>query len=154
MKQIIVDTNLLLLMVVGLARRDLIDKHKRTNTFTQEDYDLLLLLLEPYEKITVTPNILTETYNLAAQIGEPDRSLIMQALGLLIKNHNEVYQQSALVSESSHFSRLGLTDCGILELAKTKATLITTDLNLYLAASKAGCDAHNFNHLRIEYLLA
>jgi hypothetical protein len=151
MRQIIIDTNLLVLLVVGATQRNLINRHKRTNIFTQEDFDLLLLLLEQYEEVVITPSILTEACNLLAQIGEPDRSRIMQVLGNLTSTYTEVYTPSSDVAKSIHFVRLGLTDCSILELPK-ELPLITVDLDLYLAAAEAGYKANNFNHLRAEYL--
>ena len=41
---------------------------------TVEDYETLLKLLVPVERAFVTPNTLTETSNLLAQHGEPERS--------------------------------------------------------------------------------
>jgi len=43
-KGIIIDTNILLLYLVGRVNRDRIARFKRTATFLPEDYDLLLEL--------------------------------------------------------------------------------------------------------------
>lgn len=62
MVSVILDTNLLVLLVVGMTNRAFIGKHKRTRAYTEEDYDLLCLLLEQYQQIITTPSILTEVY--------------------------------------------------------------------------------------------
>jgi len=40
MRSVLLDTNLLLLLTVGMLDRKLIGKHKRTQEFTEEDFDL------------------------------------------------------------------------------------------------------------------
>ena len=42
MKSALIDTNLLLLLVVGMTNKSYIKIHKRTKTFTVEDYEQLL----------------------------------------------------------------------------------------------------------------
>ena len=64
MKQIVVDTNLLLLLVIGITDRSLIAKHKRTRSFEAEDFDLLVSVLAGYDQVVVTPHIMTEVSNL------------------------------------------------------------------------------------------
>jgi hypothetical protein len=46
------------------------------------------------------------------------------------------------------FIRLGLTDSVLLELGRSGATLLTVDLDLYLAALDAGLNVINYNHLK------
>jgi hypothetical protein len=56
-----VDANLLLLLVVGATSRDYIEKHKRLrDTYTKDDYDLLVKMIGQYSNIIVLPNVLTE----------------------------------------------------------------------------------------------
>lgn len=153
MPSVILDTNLLVLLTVGMTKRSLIGKHKRTKIFTEEDFDLLCLILEGYRQIVTTPGILTEVSNLVAQIGEPDRTAIMETLRILMQGYDEHYQPSTGITENTGFIRLGLTDAGILELVGKDRPLITTDIDLYLAAVGDGDRAINFNHLRSEYLL-
>ena len=65
------DTNLLVLLVVGSESRELISKHRRLEHYSAEDYDILVELLQNAENLFVTPNTLTETSNLVSQHGEP-----------------------------------------------------------------------------------
>ncbi len=45
MRSALLDTNLFLLLIVGLYDKKLIEKHKRTKAFTPEDFDLLVELI-------------------------------------------------------------------------------------------------------------
>jgi hypothetical protein len=56
-----IDSNLLLLLVVGMTEKDYVSKHKRLKEFTLSDYDLLQEQLTVATEIVVTPNTLTET---------------------------------------------------------------------------------------------
>ena len=46
------------------------------------------------------------------------------------------------------FVKLGLTDAGIMHLAKGAFLVLTDDVKLYLFLGHAGIDVLNFNHLR------
>jgi len=146
---LILDANLLLLLVVGMTDRDLIKKHKRLTTFTTEDYDLLCTVLAAAAKILVTPNTLTETSNLMRYIDEPARSQISAVFQQLVIITDEEYIPSRTAVAVREFSRLGLTDAALLEgNGQERRSLLTTDLELYLAAQYNGLSAVNFNHLR------
>lgn len=151
MKRIILDTNLLVLLVVGLTDEKLISKHKRTITFLPIDFLLLKLFLEDYQQIVVTPHVLAETSNLAAQIGDPDKSKILQTLALFIGVQEEIQYPSKSVVHASYFVRLGLTDSVILDILQDVLLLLTDDLSLYLQAVNSEHQAFNFNHLRQEH---
>jgi hypothetical protein len=48
------------------------------------------------------------------------------------------------------YLRLGLTDSALFSTTTASTTLLTDDLPLYIAATKAGRAAINFTHLRQE----
>lgn len=153
LKEILVDSNLLVLLVVGFTDRELITRHKRTKIFEQEDYDLLVKVLARYDVIVVTPHVLAEASNLVSQIGEPALKAVRLTFSKLIQDQKEVYYSSRDSVEHPTFVRLGLTDASILQLAKSAIPLLTTDVGLYLEASKLNPSAINFNHLRQQRLL-
>lgn len=152
MRTVLIDTNLLVLLVVGATSRNYIDKHKRLTAFIQEDYDVLLELISGVQAIRVTPNILTETSNLAAYINEPARSQVFQTFQRLVSSFLELYVPSAVAVGRWEFIRLGLTDAAVLEALTDQAVLLTTDLDLFLAAQATGALAINFNQVRDRYL--
>ena len=146
-----IDANLLVLLVVGSVGQDLIAKHGRLKEYTAEDYETLLDLLSQtrQSQIYVTPNTLTETSNLLAQHGEPERSLIMEGLRTLVEESREIVVKSATATGNSAFLRLGLTDAALLEAISEETPLVTADLDLYLAAlEKAPYNTVNFTHIR------
>ncbi len=110
-----IDTNLLLLLIVGSVGRDLIAKHRRLRRFTGEDFDNLINLLYP-EQVFVTPNTLTETSNLLAQHKEPERSRFFDRLKFIIQESKEVVVASTVASRNNAFKRLGLTDAALWRL--------------------------------------
>jgi hypothetical protein len=141
-KQIVIDSNLLVLLVVGLTDINLIGKHKRTRSFDKEDFKLLTELLAKFGEIIVTPHILTEASNLLSQVAE------RKTLATLLESQKEKFEASIDVVKHDSFLRLGITDCAILKLIANSIPLITTDLDLYLAAAKLNHNVINFNHLR------
>ena len=144
-----IDTNLLVLLTVGSVGRDLIAKHRRLSEYTADDYDLLLNLLGNVDRVFVTPNTLTETSNLLAQHGEPERSSFFDRLRYIIHESEEIVVASAEASENTSFSRLGLTDAALLEMVTDETPLLTVDSNLYDAAlRKSDGAAVNFWHYR------
>ena len=144
-----IDANLFVLLVVGSVGRDLIAKHRRLRAHTVDDYDTLLDLLAPVDQVFVTPNTLTETSNMLAQHGEPERSHFFHMLRFLIHQSEEVVVTSEVASSNTEFSRLGLTDAALLEVVTAEAPLVTVDLDLYLEAMRKGQDAAiNFTYLR------
>ena len=71
---IILDTNLLILLIVGLSGADRFANHKNLKNFhLPSDFEILNSLLEGISQIILTPNTLTETSNLLRQIANPAR---------------------------------------------------------------------------------
>jgi hypothetical protein len=148
MPSVLLDSNVLLLYVVGMTDRRLIRTHKRTRAFAEEDFDLLCDGLGRFGEIWVTPNILTEASNLAAQAAEPGRSAVLQTLAGFMAGCQEQAVPSATVAGRPAFIRLGLADMATLEVARLVDRVLTDDLALYLALMDAGRNAVNFNHIR------
>lgn len=149
---ILLDTNLLVLFVVGTASREFIPRHKRLSAFTIEDYDTLLKVIAQAPSVLITPNTLTETSNLLAYIAEPAKTKIFMVFRTVIECTPETYIPSVAASGGAEFLRLGLTDAVLVQASSEEVVVLTTDLNLYLAAIAKGSPAINFNHLRDQYL--
>jgi hypothetical protein len=147
-KGVLVDTNLLLLLLIGSFVPELIPAFKRTDNFKREDYELLVLLLEPFEKVITTPNILTEVSNLSNQLGEPRRSLYFEVFAQEIPLMEEYYIESRVISGSPVFPRFGLADTGIISLPKNQYLVITADHRLAGYLESIEIDVINFHHLR------
>ena len=145
---ILVDTNILLLYVVGSFDPKLVPNFKRTQQFTVEDFELVIRLFESFAKIVTTPNILTEVNSLAGQLGEPAKRKCLVNFGIRIESLDEQHTPSSELANAAQWPEVGLTDCGILRTAKGKYLVLTDDWRLAGLSEKLGVDAVNFNHLR------
>ena len=145
---IVVDTNILLLYFIGALDRDLIPKFKRTRQFTVEDHVILIRILDFFDKVVTTPNILTEVSNLSGQLGEPVRSEYFRKFSSDITLLGEEYVASQDVAQMPEFVRFGLTDTGVIHLTRGKYLVLTDDLPLSLHLQSTGVDVINFNHIR------
>ncbi len=148
-KGILIDTNILLLLIVGSSNRKRISQFKRTEQFVPEDYDLLIKLINLFPTIITTSNILTEVNSLTNQIGEPERSKCFTILAQLISEIEEFALSSQDIIKNNGFIKFGLTDCGIIELSKNQYLVLTDDFKLFNYLQKLGIDSINFNHLRV-----
>ncbi|MDJ1181949.1 hypothetical protein [Roseofilum casamattae] len=71
------------------------------------------------------------------------------AIAKATKRLHEEYQSTGLIAENDGFTKFGLTDCAIVEMAKDSYLVLTDDLRLahYLQTSQQ-IDTINFNNLR------
>ena len=144
-----IDSNLLVLLIVGSEGKDLITKHRRLRKFSAEDFDTLKNIVSEVDRVYVTPNTLTEASNLLAQHGDPERLRFFERLRFVIDESEEVVVASKVASRNHSFQRLGLADAALLEAVTEERPLITVDLGLYLAATAKGENtAVNFTHLQ------
>ena len=144
-----VDSNLLVLFVAGSLRLDIIAKHSRLEDYTPEDYGLLLELFAPVDQLFLTPNTLTEASNLLRQHGDPERSMLLERLGALIRRSEEVVVASKDAADADAFLRHGLTDAVLLDAVSEETPLLTVDGNLYQEAIATGrLIAVNFEDVR------
>lgn len=150
MKKILLDTNLLLVLVVGLAGEGMLKRHKKTEGYTEDDLEMLILFLEGYPQVVLTPNIITETSNLISQIGNPYKKEMRVLLGDFIRSRVEVYVESASLVDLPEYPQLGITDSGILAAGKHVDCILTADLDLYLSALGQDLPAENFTHYRFQ----
>ena len=145
---ILVDSNILLLFFMGGFDRELIPRFKRTQQFVPEDYDLLTRLLSRFSSVITTPNILSEVNSLSGQLGEPVKTQYFDVFAQGISVLDERYVASSDVAQLDQFPKLGLTDTGILHLARNEYLVLTDDFRLAQHLAEAGIAVLNFNQLR------
>lgn len=132
-RRLLLDTNTLLLLYVGLFRQDVIPDFKRTKAFTREDFVLLTAVIGTFDVVVTTPHILAEVSNLSGHLTGDHRedyfALFAKEMAILEERHTG----SATLSKEPCFNRLGLTDAGITQLARDEALVVlTADLDLYV----------------------
>jgi len=146
---VLVDTNILLLYFVGCFDQERIARFKRTLMFTVEDYELLRRLLHRFDRIVTTPSVLSEVNSLSGQMGQPAKTAYFEQFARGIDTLDEQYVASATVCQTEPFPKLGLTDSGIIYLARNNYLVLTDDLALSGILEKTGIDVLNFNHIRV-----
>jgi hypothetical protein len=145
---LLIDSNLCVLLVVGATSPAYIARNKRLSAYDETDFQLLARFTSGYSTLLFSPNVLTETSNLLRYMSEPFRTEVSGTLSRLIEKTEEQYVSSSNASRRKEHARLGLTDSVLLTLCDTGATLITSDLDLYLAAINENFTAMNYNHIR------
>ena len=149
---VLIDTNLLLLYLIGTYDPEKISAFKRTDTFNLEDFNLLDRLIGFFPKVFTTPHILTEVSGFAAQFKSNDKankinSVLFAVFTQLISSFSEIYELSSAISKKPEFLHFGLADAGIISIGK-KYLVLTDDSHLYGHLQGKGIDTINLNYLR------
>jgi hypothetical protein len=146
-KGVLVDTNLLVLFLVGTVNRQRILNFKRTGDFTIEDYDVLVRLIDWFGKLIATPHVLSQVSDLTDLSGN-ELTAVREVFKALVEQIEESYDASRLLVGDPAFERFGLTDAAIATVCSRGILVLTTDVRLQLALQERDIDALNFNHIR------
>lgn len=127
--RLLIDTNLLLLMVIGSVDEGRhIKTSKRLDAFCLEDHRILWDFVGNYKEVLITPYIATEVSNLI----DLDKDAGLKAFEILRRIFKEFTQPETSIVEDSDipfFNKFGLTDSSIINLSK-KVSIITNDHRL------------------------
>jgi rRNA-processing protein FCF1 len=146
---VLIDTELLLLYLVGRHDVRLIGRYRRLEQFTREDFAILNALVRFYDRLVTTPNILTEVSNFSDKLGA--KYLDQFAKAVTIFEERYVPSQEAMVAPE--LRQLGLADAVTARCAEEGVLVLTRDFALSQRLAKRGLNVINFNHIRGEYLL-
>jgi hypothetical protein len=97
-----------------------------------------------------TPHILTEVSNLSMQMPERDYQDYFRWIARTAAAINERQIESRRIFSNEHFPKMGLTDCGIMELAPNRYLVLTDDFPLANRLAHMSIDAINYNHVRFS----
>ena len=147
---LLVDTNLLVLWVVGGVNRNRIERFKRTSGYTKGDFDLLLRVLARFNPLYTVPHVLAEVSDLTdlpGAEGQQARRFLKRTISLL----KEAEMPSARAAEDVLYPKLGLVDAAIGAVARGHdCTVLTDDQELYLRLSHEEVDVVYFRYLRVR----
>jgi hypothetical protein len=147
---VLVDSNLLLLYLVGKCDPRIIPRFVRTQKYTIKDFELLSKILDRvFKTVLTTPNILTEVSNLATKLSENQRPSFFDAMKEHVTLLDERYCQSITAIADRQYRTLGLTDAVVLNLCPN-VLVLTDDLPLYQSIASRGHDVINFTHVRVS----
>jgi len=149
---ILIDTNALVVLILGIIDPSLIRKSKRTSIYEVEDFNDLLDVIGNIENIVVLPNIWTEVDNLLNSLGGSYKNQYIQKITETIKNTSEKYIKSETATLNQCFFDLGLTDSLILEYSKECDFLVTSDSRLSDYAHAYGIKVYDMIKVRNEKL--
>jgi hypothetical protein len=139
-RSIILDSNLLLLLAIGLWNPRAIRTQKRLSNFSVADFELLKNFLGHFQNILTTAHILAEVSNLAgAATGQTKDAIFLQLQSLFV-SLDERRESASILCSLPEFRMFGITDAAI-SLLSAEILLLTEDGRL----------AH---HLRLKGLRA
>jgi hypothetical protein len=147
-RELLIDTNLLLLYFVGASRPDRIRSFNRTSRYSVDDFALLEQVISQFKRMTTTPHVLTEVSNLMGQCEEPWRSDLRGWLSAAIAGWNETSTASRSLAKAGHFPRFGLTDTAIADLAPGSCLILTDDRPLAGLLEAKGLAVIRFSDLQ------
>jgi len=158
LKNLIIDTNILLVLLIGLYDQDLTQYDlMTTKNYTGKDFKLLIEITKYFEKqLIVTPQILTEVYSLSKNsIKNPKFHIYFAKVLDKLRNSKEHYinLETMLNIEFQVFSKFGFTDMSIVEAAKEiNAVILTDELNLYSYCITKKIPIIKFSHIKNQHL--
>src|SRR5277367_6146343 len=131
---LLIDTNLLLLLLIGSINPSLIGKNKITanQDFDEDDFNQLCNFAGNFQKLVTTPHILTEVSNHAGKIKGKDHLKFLQQFISLIESDKmeEHLESSKLLAKTEAFVKFGLTDTAISHLTSNNLFILTIDFPL------------------------
>jgi hypothetical protein len=144
LRGVCIDTNLLVLLVVGFTTPDAITQHKRTSGYTLRDFDVLHRFCSGFQRRVTLPHVLAEASNFLRS--ERERA----TLRALVSSFVELTIPSVEAVARPEYIRLGLTDAALLArgTAQDDYLLLTADGQLAAAARYASAPVIAFDVLR------
>ncbi len=127
---ILIDSNALLVLILGLMNPRLINTHKRTSIYEEQDYNMLLSVIGKLENLVVLPNVWTEVDNLLNKFDGGYKVLYLEQLKEAVNIISEIYIPTIKATSADVFIELGVTDTLLLLHAKDCQFLITSDSSL------------------------
>lgn len=149
---VLVDTNLLLLLLVGNVDQRLIGEVGRTQNYQVEDYLRLRQVLVEFERVVFLPQILSEVGNLMLKNcpTENTRYELLRAFERFVMSPDSLEARMTSRKVVSHvsFSKVGYTDAAILAVARGRYLVLTADGPLQGIAQRGQADVLPFQWLR------
>ncbi len=147
-KGVFVDTNLLVLFLVGSVNPKRILNFKRTQDFTIDDFRILRGLVEWFGvPLVTTPHVLSQVSDLT-DLGGREAALVRQLFKSVVEVIEERYDDARRLVHHPLFERFGLGDASVAAVCARDIVVLTADVQLQIALGSQGLDAINFNHVR------
>lgn len=147
---LILDTNLLILLIVGNYDPNFISNCDLTSSYNKDDFQLLKRYLKLQSSIYITPEILAELSNQSFFLKDPKLRAYQEILVYQLTKIKEKYiPLGILLNNTEMFFKFGFTDLSIYELAKKEGyVVLTDDFKLHNILSTKKINTLSFNHIR------
>jgi hypothetical protein len=147
---ILVDTNLLVMYVVGSLYPTLIKDFRGKKAYDEADFAVLATFLGRFDKIIVAAAVLAETTNLLDRLQGRRRDAVFQYLAARLPS--ELFEERWIgmgqVVTTHGFVRFGFADATVEELGVAGAPVLTDDFDLYHHLLTRQVEAFNFTQIR------
>lgn len=158
-KKLVLDTNLLLLLLIGSCDKNLLSRSACTQKYTSSDYDLLVTTLRFFNaEIVITPHILAEFSDFSRRdIKEPKIHYYLMTVVDRLKAYQEehVPLERLLGVEIKILAMLGFPDMSIIEAAKKiDGVILTDDIGLSIYADSSRIANIRFSAMIADQLLS
>ena len=150
---ILLDTNLLIVFLIGMFKPELISSFKKTSSYSISDFNLIRNIVLQFNAVHVTPQILSEVSNSTFHQGimDPDFSSYVGQLISYAESSNELYYDKNRLISLPRFTQIGFTDVSVMEVAKqTNCLVLTDDFILASILENEGHNTLNINHIRFS----
>ena len=149
MSAVLIDTNLLVLFLVGEIAPSKIGVHRRLKSFDLEDHARLAQEVRRFSDHVTHASVLTEASNLMGA-GEQE---IAPGTSFRLAHYatttaREIRVDAAVLARDLLFHRLGLADCAVAHVAESGVTVLTEDYRLSGVLRSRGVHAWNLRHGR------
>lgn len=149
-KIIVIDTIPLLLFLIGTYDTNLISKFKRLKTYNYsvKNFTILKQFLAHAQIIIVTPGVLCEVSNFAANLKVNRFSEFLKENSENFKNMEESYIPKKIILESEEVFQFGFTDTSLIIAAKNNGgEILTGDFPLSRYCQNLGVGAQYLNDI-------
>lgn len=143
-KGLLIDTNILLLYIVGSFDISSIRDFKRTASFNENDFEKVSKFIDYFDLKITTPHILTEASDFI-----DNRQHLQAVLKIYIENTKEIFLEGTELSKKETFLKFGLADTSVTYTAKDSYLIFTDDKPLYGFLVNSNIDVVNLDYIRL-----
>lgn len=148
---IILDTNLLLLYLVGSWNRECISTEKRLvgHGLDSMVYDGIVTIISKFPQLVVTTHILTELCNLSDSLNKKNDGQFFRFITDWLQDTKERRNEARHLTKIELFHQLGLADSSLIQASLNGYFVLTIDVECAEAISRAKGNGLNYNNIRL-----
>lgn len=147
-KNVILDTKVFVLYIVGLIDKEYIEKFIKTKEFSKREFEILLERINSFENIVITPHVLTEFSHFTLEVNgfRDDYKKVVKELLVGMQGGNLREEQSGILKilGNTKIYYLGIADVSLMEICTEDSVVITSDGRLADKLREDGKNALKF----------